>query len=78
VLEAGAVASPSVGTKKQWKSSHSSESHDGGSYNKTTTSTKTSVGVSVNPAEAGLGLLNLIESSREPDAAAPADQGQAE
>lgn len=74
VLEAGAVASPSVGTQKQWKSSHSSENQGNGSYSKTTTSTKASVGVSVNPAEAGLGLLNLIEGSQESGEAAPADQ----
>lgn len=74
LLEAGAVASPSVGTQKQWKSSHSSETQGSGSYSKTTTSTKTSVGVSVNPAEAGLGLLNLIEGSQEPGEAAPAGQ----
>ncbi len=76
-LQAGAVAAPTVGTKKQWKNSHSSESFGNGSYSKTTTSTKASVGVSVNPVEAGLGLLNLIEDSQGDDAA-PAQGAQAE
>ncbi len=64
-LEAGAAAAPTVGTKKSWGSSHSSESfsNDGSSYTKSTSSTKTSVGVSVNPAEAGLGLLHLLEGT---------------
>jgi hypothetical protein len=76
VLEAGAVAAPSVGTKKEWKSSHSSESHGDGSYTRKTSSTKVGVGVSVNPVEAGLGLLNLIEGSKENGESAPAGDGQ--
>jgi hypothetical protein len=62
VLEGAAVAAPTVGTDKQWSSSHSSTSHEGdGSFTKTTTSTKASVGVHVNPVEAGLDALKLLE-----------------
>jgi len=65
VLEAGAIAAPTVGTKKSWTTSKSSsESYSGGSYSKTTTSTKVGASVSVNPVEAGLGLLDLLEGSK--------------
>jgi len=69
VVRGAAVAAPTVGTKKEWKSSKSSESFGNGSYSKTTTSTKASVGVSVNPVEAGLGVLDLLKKVD-----APADQ----
>ena len=64
LLEAGAAAAPTIHTGKEWKSSHSSESiGSDGSYNKTTTSSGVSVGASVNPAEAGLGILHLLEDA---------------
>ncbi|MDD3313672.1 PEGA domain-containing protein [Pseudodesulfovibrio sp.] len=72
--KAAAVAAPTVGTKKEWKSSKSSESLGNGSYSKTTTSTKASVGVSVNPVEAGLGVLDLLKNAEQP---AGQDSGQA-
>lgn len=68
LLEAGAAACPTVGTKKKWKSSHSSESFGSdGSYSKSTSSSSVGVGVSVNPAEAGLGLLHLLEDAKKPN-----------
>jgi len=66
VLKGAAVAAPTVGTQKEWKSSKSSESYGDGSYSKTTTSTKASVGVSVNPVEAGLGVLDLLKNAEQP------------
>jgi hypothetical protein len=77
VLEAGALATPSVGTKKEWGSSHTSETYGNGSYSSKTTSTKTSVGVSVNPAAAGLGLLNLIEDAQKTDESSAPAEGEA-
>lgn len=65
VVQGAAVAVPTVGTKKEVKSSHTSESRSGGSYKKTTTSTKASVGVSVNPVEAGLGVIKLLEGAQK-------------
>lgn len=67
VLEGAAVAAPTVGAKTSTKSSHTSESYGPGSYSKTTTSTKASVGVSVNPVEAGLGVMKLLESAQDKD-----------
>lgn len=67
VLEGAAVAAPTVGTKKSVKSSHSSESYGNGSYSKTTTSTKASVGVSVNPVEAGLSVIKMLEGDKKDD-----------
>ena len=64
-LEGAAVAAPTVGAKTSTKSSHSSESFGNGSYSKTTTSTKASVGVSVNPVEAGLGVMKLLEGAQD-------------
>ncbi|QGY40414.1 PEGA domain-containing protein [Pseudodesulfovibrio cashew] len=67
VLEGAAVAAPSVGTKKEW--SHSSSSghfNKDGSYSGSSTKTSTSVGVSVNPVEAGLGVLHLLEGAEKP------------
>ncbi|WP_319583587.1 PEGA domain-containing protein [uncultured Pseudodesulfovibrio sp.] len=62
VLEGAAVAAPTVGTDKEWSSSHSSTKHEGdGSYTKTTTSTSASVGVHVNPVEAGLEAVKFLE-----------------
>ncbi|MEF2231783.1 MAG: PEGA domain-containing protein, partial [Pseudodesulfovibrio sp.] len=59
-----AIAAPTVGAQKEFKSSHSSESYGSdGSYSKTTTSTSVGVGVHVNPVEAGLGVLNLLEGA---------------
>ncbi|WP_419785376.1 PEGA domain-containing protein [Pseudodesulfovibrio sp.] len=67
VAKGAAVAAPTVGTGKSWKSEKSSESYGSdGSYNKTTTSTKASVGVSVNPVEAGLGVLDLLKNAEKP------------
>ena len=64
VLEGAAVAAPTVGTEKEWGSSHSSTKHEGdGSYTKTTTSTSASVGVHVNPVEAGLEAIKLLEGA---------------
>ena len=64
LLEGAAVAAPTVGTDKEWGSSHTSTKHEGdGSFSRTTTSTKASVGVHVNPVEAGLGVLKLLEGA---------------
>ncbi|EGB14690.1 PEGA domain protein [Pseudodesulfovibrio mercurii] len=64
VLEGAAVAAPTVGTDKEWGSSHTSTSHNSdGSYTQTTTSTKASVGVHVNPVEAGLEAIKLLEGA---------------
>lgn len=64
VLEGGAVAAPTVGTDKSWGSSHTSEHYgNDGSYSKTTTGTKASVGVHVNPVEAGLEAIKLLEGA---------------
>lgn len=62
-LEGAAAAAPTIGTKKNVEHSHHSSTHmnDDGSYTKKSSSTSASVGVSVNPAEAGLGLLHLLE-----------------
>ncbi|MBI9080595.1 MAG: PEGA domain-containing protein [Pseudodesulfovibrio sp.] len=76
LLEAGAVAAPTVHTGKEWKSSHSSESYGSdGSYNKTTKSSGVSVGASVNPVAAGLGILHLLEDANKDteDKAQPAE-----
>jgi hypothetical protein len=68
VLEGAAVAAPTVGTEKEWGSSHSSTKHEGdGSYTKTTTSTSASVGVHVNPVEAGLEAVKLLEGAEGSD-----------
>jgi hypothetical protein len=68
VLEGAAVAAPTVGTDKEWSSSHSSTKHEGdGSYTKTTTSTSASVGVHVNPVEAGLEAVKLLEGAEGAD-----------
>ena len=67
-LEGAAVAAPTVGTQKEFKSSHSSESYGPGSYSKKTTTTKASVGVSVNPVEAGLGVMKLLEDQQNKEA----------
>ena len=68
VLEGAAVAAPTVGSDKEWGSSHSSTKHGSdGSYTKTTTSTKTSVGVHVNPVEAGLEAVKLLEGAEDSD-----------
>ncbi|HKI81296.1 MAG TPA: PEGA domain-containing protein [Pseudodesulfovibrio sp.] len=73
VLEGAAVAAPTVGTDKEWGSSHSSTKHNGdGSFTKTTTSTSASVGVHVNPVEAGLEAIKLLEGAEG------ADSGSAE
>lgn len=64
VLEGAAAAAPTIKTGKGWESSHSSEHSDGpGSYTKTTTKTGAHVGVSVNPAEAGLEVLHMLEGA---------------
>jgi hypothetical protein len=64
VLEGAAVAAPTVGTDKEWSSSHSATRHEGdGSYTKTTTSTSASVGVHVNPVEAGLEAVKFLEGA---------------
>jgi hypothetical protein len=67
-LEGAAVAAPTVGAKTSTKSSHSSESYGPGSYSKKTTTTKTSVGVSVNPVEAGLGVMKLLQDQQSKEA----------
>lgn len=63
LLEGAAAASPTIGTKKTLSSSHHSSGgfNSDGSYSEHSSSSSTSVGVSVNPAEAGLGLLHLLE-----------------
>ena len=63
LLEGAAAAAPTIGTKKTMSSSHHSSGHVNadGSYSEHSSSSSTSVGVSVNPAEAGLGLLHLLE-----------------
>jgi len=76
LLEAGAAAAPTIHTGKEWKSSHSSESYGSdGSYSKTTKSSGVSVGASINPVEAGLGILHLLEdtSKNTEDEAKPAE-----
>lgn len=66
VLENAAVAAPTVGTKKEWGSSHSStHMNSDGSMTKTTSSSSTSVGVKVNPVEAGLDVLHFLEGEGE-------------
>ncbi|MGE4422013.1 MAG: PEGA domain-containing protein [Pseudodesulfovibrio sp.] len=68
VLEGAAVAAPTVGTDKEWGSSHSSTKHESdGSYTKTTTSTSASVGVHVNPVEAGLEAIKFLEGDEGSD-----------
>jgi hypothetical protein len=68
VLEGAAVAAPTVGTDKEWGSSHTSTRHEGdGSFTKTTTSTSASVGVHVNPVEAGLEAIKFLEGTEGPD-----------
>jgi len=64
-LEAGAAAAvPTISTGKTHTSSHSSESFgNDGSYTKKTSSTSVSGSVSVNPVEAGLGVLHLLEDA---------------
>lgn len=65
-LEAGAAAAPTVGTNKKWKKSNTSYSQGkDGSVTKTTRSSSASVGVSVNPAEAGLEALKYLEGEAE-------------
>ncbi|WP_319471212.1 PEGA domain-containing protein [uncultured Pseudodesulfovibrio sp.] len=77
VLEAGAAAAPTVGTQKKWKNSHSSENFgNDGSYTKKTSSSSVSVGASVNPAEAGLGLLHLIEDANKDNGQQTAEESQ--
>ena len=68
ILEGAAVAAPTVGAKTGTKSSHTSESYGPGSYSKKTTTTKASVGVSVNPVEAGLGVMKLLQDQQNKDA----------
>lgn len=66
LLEAGAAAAPTIGTEKDFKtSSHSSSSFDEktGTYSESHSSTHVGVGVHVNPAEAGLGILHLLEDA---------------
>lgn len=64
LLEAGAAAAPTIHTSKKTTNSHSSETYgNDGSFTKKTTSTSASVGVSVNPVEAGLGVLHLLEEA---------------
>lgn len=64
VLEGAAAAAPTIKTGKSWSSSHSSEHSDGdGSFSKTTTTTGAHVGVSVNPVEAGLEAIHLLEGA---------------
>lgn len=78
-LEGAAAAAPTVGTKKTIEHSHHSSGHmnDDGSYTEHSSSTSASVGVSVNPAEAGLGVLQLLEDeSKKKDEAA--DDSEAE
>jgi len=65
LLEAGAAAAPTIHAGKDFKSSHSSESiGSDGSYRKTTKSSSVSVGASINPVEAGLDVLHLLESTK--------------
>lgn len=74
MLENAAVAAPTVGTKKEWGSSHSStHMNSDGSMTKTTSSTSTSVGVKVNPAEAALDVLHLIEGEGAKKEETPAE-----
>lgn len=63
LLEGAAAAAPTIGTKKTISSSHHSSGHfnSDGSYSEHSSSTSASVGVKVNPAEAGLGLIKLLE-----------------
>lgn len=65
VLKGAAVAAPTISSKKTLGSSSSSHTEMTGPGSMTTTSTKTSVGasVSVNPVEAGLGVLQLLEGA---------------
>jgi len=67
-LEAGAIAAPTIGTHKDFQtSSHSSSSFDekSGTYSESHSSSHVGVGVSVNPVEAGLGVLHLLEGAEK-------------
>lgn len=66
-LAIGASQVKPIGVTTKTGSSHTSESFGPGSYSKTTTSTKVSGSVSVNPAEAGLELLKLMEDKKKPE-----------
>lgn len=65
VLEGAAVAAPTISGKTKLGGSSSSHTTMDGPGSMTKTTTKTSVGasVSVNPVEAGLGVLNLLEGA---------------
>ncbi|WP_051693823.1 PEGA domain-containing protein [Desulfohalovibrio reitneri] len=64
VAKEAAAAGPTVGGDKTWKKSHTSKHHEGdGSYSETKTSTSASVGVHVNPVEAGLEAVDLLEKA---------------
>ncbi|QJB56978.1 PEGA domain-containing protein [Pseudodesulfovibrio sp. zrk46] len=68
LLEAGAAAAPTVGTEKNFETSHhdsSSFDQKTGTYSESHSSTHVGVGVHVNPAEAGLGILHLLEDANK-------------
>jgi len=69
-LAIGAASAPTIGTKKTLgSSSHTSESFGNGSYTKKTTSTSVKGSVSVNPAEAGLAIIDLLEKNNKESSA---------
>ncbi|MGL1862696.1 MAG: PEGA domain-containing protein [Pseudodesulfovibrio sp.] len=74
LLEAGAAAAPTIHAGKTHTSSHSSESMGDGTYTKETSSTSVSGSVSVNPVEAGLDAIKLLEGAEKDkgDSADPA------
>ncbi|MCJ2163605.1 MULTISPECIES: PEGA domain-containing protein [unclassified Pseudodesulfovibrio] len=65
LLEGAAVAAPTVGTEKEVSHhSHTSTHYNGdGSMKQTSSSSSVKVGVHVNPVEAGLGVLHLLEDA---------------
>lgn len=67
VLEGAAESAPTIHSSKQLghSSSSSTTMNSDGSMTTHSSSTSTSVGVSVNPVEAGLGVLHLLEGAEK-------------
>lgn len=63
-VKAGAMAAPTIHGGVTGKSGSSSESWNGNTYNKKSTSTKVKAGVSVNPAQAVEALDSLLEDNK--------------
>lgn len=76
VLEGAAAAAPTIHSSKELSHSSSSSTtmNSDGSMTTHSSSTSASVGVSVNPAEAGLGLLHLLEGAEKKEGDKPASE----